>query len=140
MYSSKTRALVKTRFFVCSVLVGMHVYTFLLLLCSRKPSPHILYVVLQKPTNIAKWCTYFFVLFIIHRYPSDVDMQKIVQCTLTPILEGFKNVSSNNNYANVDQLAFAMINVYSEVSQFINCVCFASSCMPLLRWIDSIVF
>lgn len=49
-------------------------------------------------------------------------MQKIVQCSLQPILERFKNVNSNNNsYANVDQLAFAMINVYSEVSQFRNC-------------------
>lgn len=63
-------------------------------------------------------------LHCIHRYPSELDMQKIVQCLLTPILDKFKNGtnSTGNGSVNVDQLAIAMINVYSEVSQFINFV------------------
>lgn len=55
-----------------------------------------------------------------HRYPSEVDMQKIVQCLLTPVFDKFKNIHTNTTTSNnnADQLAVAMINVYSEVSQF----------------------
>lgn len=136
----------KTRIYFASINLYVYVHAFVLYLHGRYarifqtfgctlcsavlPHSDAAYSFPKNQMHDALQHSYFFVLFIIHRYPSDVDMQKIVQCSLTPVLERFKNISNsnsnNNNYANVDQLAFAMINVYSEVSQFIYFVCFFS--------------
>lgn len=56
---------------------------------------------------------YHFVL--IFRYPSAIDMQKIVQCMLSPVLNKFDNMNENENLV---QLAESMINVYTEVSSY----------------------
>lgn len=42
-----------------------------------------------------------------------MDMQKIVQCMLSPVLNKFDSMNVNEN---MNQLAESMINVYSEVS------------------------
>lgn len=53
------------------------------------------------------------IFFPFYRYPSAMDMQKIVQCMLSPVLNKFDNMNVNEN---MNQLAESMINVYSEVS------------------------
>lgn len=71
------------------------------------------FFLLEKNLKMVYFIGKIAVIFFFHRYPSELDMQKIVQCLLTPIFDKFKNIT---NSANIDQLAVAMINVYTEVS------------------------